>query len=340
MTEPTQHHRLRPLLIWLGRLLLRIFARVEIINAEKLSEESQGIVIANHVDSMDGVLIALLLPFPVEIMAADDLPYHPVFQWVLNRYGVIGVKRGAGDRSAVKQVLSRLKTGRSVLVFPEGGTWKPDDKPYYSGVAWLSHQSKLPLLPISLSGTRRALHAMLRFKRPHLTLHLHDPITPPENPAKRRPDKAQLQSHVDDAMAQIYALVPPESRQRVKPTNGVKLSLQIFADSNPLPLDLNGAESAALAHLLYDPLPLETLRDNLRLPVRVLLQPDTPHPYSDVQHAIQAIIAYVEQTNPHYFYFLYGDEKGATMLTGLKKFDAALSHMEAQVSVNFTTNRN
>lgn len=330
MTQSTQQHRLRPLLIWLGRLLLRIFAHVDIINREKYTAQTQGIVIANHVDSMDGVLIALLLPFPVEIMAADDLPYHPFFQWVLKCYGVIGVKRGAGNRGAVKQVLSQLKAGRSVLIFPEGGTWKPEDKPYYSGVAWLSYQSKLPLLPISLSGTHRALHAMLRFKRPHLMVHFHDPIAPPENLTGHRPDKAQLQSLVDDAMAQIYALVPLGSHQRVKSTNGYNLTFKIFTDSSPLTLNLNEAESEALAHLLYDPLPLETLRDNLKLPVQVLLQQDVSHKSSDVHHAIQSIVDYVEKTNPYYFYFLYGDEKGATMFTALKKLDASLAQITTQ----------
>ena len=84
----------------------------------------------------------------------------PLIGWnmVLNRY----VKLKRGDRESIAQMLKEcevhLDEGSTNFMFPEG-TRSPDGeiKTFKLGAFQLAHKKKVPILPIVISGTSKAL---------------------------------------------------------------------------------------------------------------------------------------------------------------------------------------
>lgn len=98
-----------------------------------------------------------LLDAPVVVLK-KELASIPVWGWAAKRYGMIVVDR-EGSAGALRQMMrdaeAAAKTGRSVVIFPEGTRTVPGDRPPLKpGFIGLYRALKLPLVPVAIdSGT-------------------------------------------------------------------------------------------------------------------------------------------------------------------------------------------
>src|SRR5688572_10816627 len=115
---------IRAILRLLGRIVAFFLARVRVVGRENLPTQRPLIVIANHIDDMDGFVLALFLPFLAEIMVAADMPVPWVARVIFDIYGYIPVMRGTGSGDSTKLALSVLEQNGIVILFPEGGIWR------------------------------------------------------------------------------------------------------------------------------------------------------------------------------------------------------------------------
>jgi 1-acyl-sn-glycerol-3-phosphate acyltransferase len=84
----------------------------------------------------------------------------PVLGWSIRAAGFVPVDRGNRARSVatVEAALQLLKSGRSLVIFPEETRARTAELlAFKSGAALLALRSGLPLLPVGVAGTRRAL---------------------------------------------------------------------------------------------------------------------------------------------------------------------------------------
>jgi 1-acyl-sn-glycerol-3-phosphate acyltransferase len=89
-------------------------------------------------------------------MAKEELFKIPVLKQAILLYGAYPVKRGAGDRAAIRSALSYLENGWATGVFLEG-TRTADGiitEPKL-GAALIAAKARAPLIPVSLWGTER-----------------------------------------------------------------------------------------------------------------------------------------------------------------------------------------
>ena len=74
------------------------------------------IYVSNHQSHLDPVLVGVAVhDRPFASMARDTL-FDPPFGFMIKACGAIPIKRGQGDRAAVRALLQALEEGRSVLV--------------------------------------------------------------------------------------------------------------------------------------------------------------------------------------------------------------------------------
>lgn len=117
------------------------------------------VMVANHQSHLD-VLVLFRLFCHFKWVSKIEIFRVPLIGWnmVLNRY----VKLKRGDSESVQQMMEmcerHLDSGSSILIFPEG-TRSPDGeiKKFKLGAFQLALKKKVPLLPIVISGTHRAL---------------------------------------------------------------------------------------------------------------------------------------------------------------------------------------
>ncbi|PIE71908.1 MAG: 1-acyl-sn-glycerol-3-phosphate acyltransferase [Deltaproteobacteria bacterium] len=154
--------------------------KLTLTGRNKIPKTGNRIYVSNHQSQLD-ILVAFNLFTHFKWVSKIEIFRLPFVGWnmTLNRY--IRLKRG--DKESIRQMMAdceaSLRQGNPVYMFPEG-TRSPDGnvKPFKPGAFELAHKLKLPIQPIALSGTRRALpkYSLNFHGRHHLRMDVLDEI--------------------------------------------------------------------------------------------------------------------------------------------------------------------
>ena len=146
-----------------ARTVLRIAGiRVFIRGLEILSGETGPfVVVMNHQSQLDIPLIIFALPLQLRLVGKVELSRIPIFGQAARRMGHFFIDRkdhavATAAFTMAGDVMTR--TGVSVVIAPEG-TRSPDGKllPFKKGAFVLAIQAGLPVLPVTVRGTRDAM---------------------------------------------------------------------------------------------------------------------------------------------------------------------------------------
>ena len=163
-----------------ARLILRTTGvRVTVEGLEHVEPNGSYVFVSNHQSHYDTAVLFATLPHQLRIIAKDSLGRFPFIGWHLRRTGHILVDRRRPDRSAIFGWAERLLArGLSLIVYPEG-TRSPTGQVqrFKPGSFQIALQSGLPVVPISLIGTRDVMpKGRLEARPAHVRLVLHEPI--------------------------------------------------------------------------------------------------------------------------------------------------------------------
>ncbi|MFP3998314.1 MAG: lysophospholipid acyltransferase family protein [Desulfobacterales bacterium] len=133
--------------------------RIHIRGRENIEPKKAYVVVSNHQSLLD-ILVLFNLFCHFKFVSKSEIFKIPLIGWNmrLNRY--IELRRG--DKKSVSKMMTDCKEaldqGSSVLIFPEG-TRSPDGRirSFKAGAFILAIEQKVPILPIVISGTNKAL---------------------------------------------------------------------------------------------------------------------------------------------------------------------------------------
>lgn len=122
--------------------------------------------------------------------------------------GAIPVSRGSIDREALKRCIDVLNTGQPLVLFPEGERKDgPEVQPLMDGAAFLASKSNVPIVPMAIAGTDRAMPRSAKFVYPRkVHLLIGEPLMVETN-AKGRASREQLAAATDTlhrSMQELY----------------------------------------------------------------------------------------------------------------------------------------
>ena len=144
-----------------GRMLMAVFlVEVRLIGAGSLSLERPQVIASNHFSLLDTPLMFGFMPLPFRILARDGLWKIPFIGWHLSRAGHLPVNRVNPRRAArnIEYAARKVRGGRSILVFPEGGRRRGKSmRRFKTGAAHIAIKSGVPLVPVAISGTGEIL---------------------------------------------------------------------------------------------------------------------------------------------------------------------------------------
>ena len=315
-----------------GRVLGALTTRTHITGRENLPEKGPLIIVGNHIAVIEVGLMATYVPYPIEIMAAGDIPLDPRYRWMADLWGIIPIRRGSMDRQGMTMALDVLEQGGVVGMFPEGGIWEATLRQARQGVAWLSAKANAPVVPIGFGGIEGAVSQIGRFRRPHLTMNIGKIIPPARTDGAARSRKDALQQNADLIMDRITELIPEDER-RVRKQTYIAETFDFTWDlTTPdglainVPSDIEIVDKRGLSKLFHRPVMMDVFNRNLRLPVRPLVNLRRPNNPADYASAIQSILGYLE-TNPYFFHYRFGHEEGDAMMRGLTQLLSATQWM-------------
>ncbi|HET6596081.1 MAG TPA: lysophospholipid acyltransferase family protein [Anaerolineales bacterium] len=211
---PLRVRLIRPFLKTLFRGIFRGLARVTISGTENIPYGKPYLAAMNHVSIFDPPFAAAFWPEELEIIGASNVFEKPGQGQLLRLYGVIPVYRGEYDRSLFTKLISILKSGRPLLIAPEGGrshdTAMRRARP---GVAYLAEKTGVSVLPVALIGTTEDFwQRARRGEKPPLAMRIGKPITLPPILEKGSGKHEARQRNADLVMSYLAGLLPEEYR--------------------------------------------------------------------------------------------------------------------------------
>lgn len=159
------------MLYWVARALIRLWAKVflrwRIEGLEHVPRTGPVLLAVNHLSAVDPLLAGTAIRRKVHFMAKEELFRSPALGRLLRHLAAFPVRRGEGDRQALKQALALLEAGEVVGIFPEG-TRSPDGQlqQAQTGIAFLAKRGGAAVIPMAVSGTREILRQGVWFPRP------------------------------------------------------------------------------------------------------------------------------------------------------------------------------
>jgi 1-acyl-sn-glycerol-3-phosphate acyltransferase len=137
---------------WCARYILGIATRVE-----GVPPGGAALVAVKHQSMYETLEIVLMLDQPALVMKRE-LTRIPLWGWVVRRYGVIAVDRGAGAsalRAMMRAGAAAVAEGRAIIIFPEGTRVPPGEAPpLQPGFAGLYRALGLPVVPVAVDSGR------------------------------------------------------------------------------------------------------------------------------------------------------------------------------------------
>ena len=160
------------------------------------------IIVFNHSSHLDVPAVGLCLGMGIMQRALlpgkKELFQIPLLSWCLRSCGAIPLSRNLRDVRAVRTLLRGIRSGRILLMAPEG-TRSPDGqvRPFKSGFVKIAHRAGAVVLPIGIQGAAEALPKGGKFPRPRpLTVRIGELV----DVAAQLPPKPTLDDY--DALAE------------------------------------------------------------------------------------------------------------------------------------------
>ncbi|MCX7568957.1 lysophospholipid acyltransferase family protein [Tumebacillus sp. DT12] len=137
----------------LFRGYFQVFHRWQVSGAENVPQNGAVIIAANHISNLDPPLVGSGCRRKVNFMAKAELFKIPVLGWLIRDFGAFPVRRGAGDRAALRTVFKLLDEGQVLGLFPEGTRSKSGEvEEGQSGAATFALRSGATVVPAAIIG--------------------------------------------------------------------------------------------------------------------------------------------------------------------------------------------
>ncbi|MGD1862270.1 MAG: lysophospholipid acyltransferase family protein [Leptolyngbyaceae cyanobacterium] len=181
----------------------RLYFQGRTAGVNQVPRQGPLVIVANHGSDFDPPLLSNCMRRPVSFMAKAELFKVPVLAPAIQLYGAYPVKRGSGDRGAIRAAIQQLDQGWAVGVFLQGTRTADGRIPQPKlGAALIAAKAQVPLLPVSLWGTHRIFAKGTNVPRAvPLTVRV-GPLVPPPPTS----DKHQLRETTEKCTAIIHQL--------------------------------------------------------------------------------------------------------------------------------------
>lgn len=195
---------------WIVKIGIGILCRIYAPDIHRIPMRGPLIVISNHTGQLEvAVFFALLQPRPITGWAKMEAWDNAFLSWLFSLWGVIPIRRGEGDTSALRKALKALEDGYIFGLAPEGtrnNTGKLNRA--QPGVVMLATHSGVPILPVAHWGGENFLRNLTRFRRTDFHIRVGSPFGLKLDGIKvTREVRQQI---ADEMMMRIAELMPPE----------------------------------------------------------------------------------------------------------------------------------
>ncbi len=165
--------------LWSWLILATTGVSVDVKGLDRLVAGTTYIFVSNHQSIYDIPVVFSSLPYQLRIIAKESLGSFPFLGWHLRRTGHLLVDRKNPDRAGIlRRWKALVDQGLSLIIFPEGTRSQTGRVGIFKAGSFLmAIEAGLPVVPLSVDGTRRVMRKGELTTRPgHATLVVHPPL--------------------------------------------------------------------------------------------------------------------------------------------------------------------
>jgi 1-acyl-sn-glycerol-3-phosphate acyltransferase len=131
--------------------------------------DEPAIYAANHASQLDIPIICTRVNRPMFFIGKIELKKIPVLSQYMKIVGMIFVDRKNRERAmaSMRTAIQDIQGGKSIAAFPEGTRTKTGELlPFKKGVFTIAKEGRIPIVPIAVIGSAKALASGSFFLRP------------------------------------------------------------------------------------------------------------------------------------------------------------------------------
>jgi 1-acyl-sn-glycerol-3-phosphate acyltransferase len=184
------------------RPLLGVWLRMGVEGLTHVPDTGPVLIASTHQSHADSVALGVAIRRPVHFLGDLRLTRWPVLGPQLPKLGMVPLRRGEADASALDVLRDLLLDGACVAAYPEGSRSR-DGRVHRlrSGVARLAAETGVPVVPAAVAGIHDVwpIGARPRLRGGRVTVRFGAPMSPPgPGPRERRSFNDRLQRTLGD----------------------------------------------------------------------------------------------------------------------------------------------
>jgi 1-acyl-sn-glycerol-3-phosphate acyltransferase len=207
-----------------GKLLVRFVfgcvARIRVIGREHGNRAGGFLLTSNHISHFDPFLIGLAVRRKIDWMTMAEFFRPPLLGLCLHSIDAFPAERDRADLKTIRTAIERLKNGRVVGIFPEGGIRDGarsllQGAPLRRGAATLAQIAGVPIVPCVILGSDRfySKKQWLPFRRTPVWIAFGKPIS--HSPELQ---KSQARERIESELAAAFKNLYAELREKFRLT--------------------------------------------------------------------------------------------------------------------------
>jgi 1-acyl-sn-glycerol-3-phosphate acyltransferase len=187
---------------------VRLFWRPTIRGREHIPAAGPFILAPVHRSNIDFALAAALVKRRIRYMGKDSLWKIKWIGALFNALGAFPVRRGSADREALRRCIEVVEAGEPLVIFPEGTRQSgPEVQPLFEGAAYVAARTGVPIVPVGIGGSERAMPKGSKLLRPvKTTLLIGPPLDPPAGRDGGRPSRRAIHEVTEELHRHLQQL--------------------------------------------------------------------------------------------------------------------------------------
>jgi 1-acyl-sn-glycerol-3-phosphate acyltransferase len=142
------------------KLVFGYSSRIHLVGGEHVNRVGGFLLASNHISHFDPPIISSAVRRKIDWMAMAEFFPIPGLGHFLRAVDAFPAERERADRKTIRSAIERLKVGRIVGVFPEGGIRDGaqsllEGAPLRAGASTLAHIASVPIVPCVILGSDR-----------------------------------------------------------------------------------------------------------------------------------------------------------------------------------------
>ena len=200
----------------LARFVFGCVSRIHVLGRENANRAGGFLLASNHISHFDPFFIGLMVRRKIDWMTMAEFFRPPALGFFLRSIDAFPAERDRADLKTIRSAIDRLKSGRIVGIFPEGGIRDGtrsllEGALLRAGAATLAQIAEVPVVPCVILGTDRfySKKQWLPFRRTPVWISFGKPIS-----LSKELQKLLARERIDSELAAAFKNLYAELREK------------------------------------------------------------------------------------------------------------------------------